>query len=482
MTPTWTRLIASCGLALALGSGCAGVKHYDGVEVTEGRTRRALQPLDLARHAAGSVGVVETDVSRGLAFVVDKSGYLLTNRHVIEDADHIEKIEFPALSPARTFGSVRVVYIDPSRDLALLKVEPETPLPALDLGSNDVEPMSRYLAQTDRVLLLDRVADDDADKPLTDGRELEVGFVAHLGRVQELRTYNEAVGPGPFFGVSNDVRRGQSGGPVLDRYGRAVGVVTWTWKHVRGGYAIPITEAIDMLGERPNLDTKKGQQARLTNRLTKFMKALYGGKVDDARRMLSPTYSRSVRTRTIEVVAEAMSGDGQKAVFEFIKGLEGMLGDEREDGQFERMHDWVLATGSDEFITQLGLYGQIDRNQVISFFFEFSQAYISARKWGGQGPESAIDASLLRLQTLDAARTFAFAEFSTTLADRKVRVERVDLIPGVYAPQAVVTLEVQAKTEGTGTPPKPAQRLVLQMRMEWGDWYMAQLQIQGAAA
>ncbi len=473
------RLIASCGLTFSLASGCAGVKHYEGVKLTEGRKSRALQPLDLARHAAASVGVVETNVSRGLAFVVASDGYLLTNRHVIEDADHIEKIDFPALSPPQSFGSVRVVYIDPSRDLALLKVDPQSPLPALALGTNVEEPMSRYLAEKDRVLLLDRVVEGE-DQPAIDGRELEVGFVAHLGRVRETRTYNEAVGQGPFFGVSNDVQRGQSGGPVLDRYGRAIGVVTWTWKHQRGGYAIPISEAVDMLATRPKLDNEKVQKDRLQSRVEHFITALYGGRVDDARRMISPTYARKVRTHTIEAMAEAMAGDGKEAVFEFIKGLEEMLaeaasGEERKG--FERMHEWVLATGTDPFLEKLGLGAALDRNQVVSFFFEFSQSYISSRRWGGQGPEAAIDAALLHLQTLDAARTFAFAELSSKLDDRKVHIEKVEIIPGVYAPQAVVTLEIKSTDDRTA-----GQRLVLQMRLEWGDWYMAQLQTQGVAA
>ncbi len=479
------RLIACGGLALALGSGCAGVKQYDGVKVTQGRKARTLQPLDLAQHAAASVGVVETDVSRGLAFVVASDGYLLTNRHVIEDADHIERIDFPALSPPRSFGSVQVVYIDPSRDLALLKVDPDKPLPALHFATNADQPMSRYLAEKDRVLLLDRVAEDG--ERAVDGRELEVGYIAHLGRVRDLRTYNEAVGPGPFFGVSNDVQRGQSGGPVLDRYGRAVGVVTWTWKHQRGGYAIPISEAVDMLATRPSLETEQGRQDRLKTRVDRFMTALYGGQVDDARRMISPTYARSVRTHTIELLAEAMAGDGQQAVFEFVKGLEEMLAEagEAEAGEesrsFDRMHNWVLATGTDTFMEKLGLQGRIDRNQVVSFFFEFSQSYISSRRWGGSQPEAAIDSALLHLQTLDAARTFAFAELASTLDDRKVSIERVEMIPGVYAPQAVVTLKIKPKVDRDGPQDTP-RRLVLQMRLEWGDWYMAQLQFQGVAA
>ncbi|HEY8376703.1 MAG TPA: serine protease, partial [Nannocystis sp.] len=230
--------VASLMLAL-LAAGCAG-RTIGEVELERGRAGRALNDLEIARKGAASVGVVSTDVGRGLAFVVDPDGYMITNRHVIEDADHIEEVIFPALRPQRSFAAVRIVYIDPSRDLALIKLDVDEPLPALDLAVVTPAPVESYLRTDDRVLLLARPGEED-------GVDADTGLIARTGSVRELQVYNPAVGPGAFFGLTQAVRRGQSGGPVLDRYGRVVGVVSWTWKHRVGGYAIPIGEAAQML-------------------------------------------------------------------------------------------------------------------------------------------------------------------------------------------------------------------------------------------
>jgi hypothetical protein len=59
-----------------------------------------------------------------------------------------------------------------------------------------------------------------------------------------------------------------------------------------------------------------------------------------------------------------------------------------------------------------------------------------------------------------------------------IRLEKIELIPGAYAPQAVVHLRVAAD-KPTAAPRPPD--LILQLRLEWGDWYVAELQTVGLA-
>lgn len=119
----------------------------------------------------------------------------------------------------------------------------------------------------------------------------------------------------------------------------------------------------------------------------------------------------------------------------------------------------------------LGAESLVEREQVVSFFFELGQAYLSARFYGKDEPRAAMDFAIRRLRTLDAARTFAFAEATTHFKrDDKLDVERVEVVPGAYAPQAVVTLRKAGE----------ATRMVMQLRLEWGDWYVAELQTIGA--
>ena len=463
-------------LAAALAfSACAGRNDIGGVHLEQGPAARELAALAVAQKGAAAVAVVETDVGRGLAFVVDPAGYLITNRHVVEDADHVEELTFPALQPPRTFTRVRIVYIDPQRDLALLKIETDERLPYLSLATGTPRPVEKYLGYADRVLLLTRVAEDgsgnrgDATKP---------GFVARTGKVRELEVYNQAVGPGAFFGLTQDVKRGMSGGPVLDRFGRAVGVVSWTWKHRVGGYAIPIAEAAQMLAERPLLDTTDQQTHRAEDRARGFVDAIHGGQLDVARRMISPTYARKMRSYTMRTIAEQLSGDGKEPVQQFVAALEGILDSQppgTDDLPFSAVQEIVLRTGTDSFMSALGVDSILTREQVVSFFFEFAQAYVSARFFADIDRDAAMDAALARLQTVDAARTFAFADIAKRMSTGDdIRLDRLELIPGAYAPQAVAHIHVAARDA------KPID-LILQLRLEWGDWYVAELQTVGIA-
>ncbi|WAS97604.1 S1 family peptidase [Nannocystis punicea] len=469
--PAALRILSLCAALVALG--CASRPIGD-VTLERGKSGRALEDLALAQKGAAAVAVVSTDVGRGLAFVVDPDGYLITNRHVIEDADHIEDVSFPALRPPRSFAAVRIVYIDPSRDLALIKLDVDAPLPSLPLATVGSTPIEDYLHQKDHVLLLARPSEDDG---AGEGGKRPTGFVARTGNVRELEVYNQAVGPGAFFELSQAVRRGQSGGPVLDRFGRVVGVVSWTWKHRVGGYAIPITEAAQMLNERPAMDTPAEQSARAAERARGFLKALDGGDLEIARRMMSPTYSRKIRQRTMTTIAEQLPGDGRAAVQQFVAALEDIVDSEPADAEelpFSKVQDVVLRTGTRGFMEALGVEGALSKDQVISFFFEFAQAYVGARYFAESDPDTAMNAAMMRLQTVDAARTFAFAEATGRFKrGAHLQVERLEIVPGAYAPHAVVTLR-NSDTDGR----QPAT-LVMQMRLEWGDWYVAELQTAG---
>lgn len=476
----WLLALTLVGGASGLLGGCAGRQaSTGGIDLRQGPASRELEALAVAQKGAAAVAVVSTDVGRGLAFVVDPRGYMLTNRHVVEDADYIDNVTFPAQKPARQFASARIIYIDPVRDLALIKVDADEPLPYLSLGTARPRPIEDYLHFQDKVVLLTRVAQDDSDG--TGGGKTDrtqPGFIARTGKVQELEVYNKGVGAGAFFGLTHDVKKGMSGGPVLDRYGRAVGVVSWTWKHRVGGYAIPISEAAQMLAERPVMDSARQQASRAEARARGFVTAVHGGQLEHARRMLSPTYARKIRSYTMRTIAEQLPGEGKLPVQQFVAALEDIV-ESQEAGSdslpFARVQDVVLRTGTPTFMAALGVDGLLSKEQVISFFFEFAQAYVSARHFGDISADAAMDVALNRLQTIDAARTFAFAEVAQRIGTGDtIEIEKVELVPGAYAPQAVVRLKVAHKADKAS-----AQTFVMQLRLEWGDWYVAELQSVG---
>ena len=450
-------------LAALLGtSGCAAGNELNGVHVSRGAKRRALDAADVAARAAGAVGVVVTDSGRGLGFVVDPDGYMITNRHVVEDADYIEMVSFPGLDPAPEYTQVEIVYIDPVRDLALLRVVSDAPLPYLELATDVRAPVSDYVEERDAVVLLSREV-DPAEAALL---EHDPGLLAHTGRVERLEVYNPSVGPGPFLGVTAQVERGQSGGPVLDRWGRAVGVVTWTWRDQKGGFAIPISEATRMLAERPSLATDAEQKVRAEDRAKSYLAALGAGSTDELRRMTSPSRAREVRGETVEVLIEQSTD--RSLLQTFVGAIDELLVDAAASDRdpFPAFAQMVEHTGSDEFMRKLGVQGRMSKDTVQTFFYEIGAAYMSARWFGDYDRRGALLVAFQRVHSLDAARTMAVLDTVDSLAGVRATVERVDVSPGAYAPKAVATVDI-----GKG------RRIAVQMRLEWGDWYVSDVQV-----
>lgn len=456
-------MLASLALPAA---GCTQEASYGGIDITEAPLSRTLRSEALIRKASSAVVVVETDVGRGMGFVIDPAGYVVTNRHVVEDADHIEGIVFPGRDPSRVYESVRIEYIDPYKDLALLHVHSEDPLPYLPLATRDVEPVSRYLADEDPVVLLQR-GDDEA--------RVNPGLVVRRGEINRLQVFNPAAGPGAFVGVTADVVPGQSGGPVLDAQGRAVGVVTWTWRNRSGSYAIPISEATRMLSERPNMDSSGEHEARVESRARTFLDALTRGDGELAKRLTSPSHARRVRGLSVAGIFGTDDESRDPAPMQwFVLAVEKLVVDPESDaeveGAFAALGEIVSTTGSDGFRDALGVTGKVSADQVTSLFHEIGQAYLAARMFGDQEPPQAVASALKRLRTVDAARTFALSDALRLLGEQAAyEVVQVEVVPGAYAPTAVVILEQSAQA---GAEP---ERHALHLRLEWGDWYVAEV-------
>lgn len=462
----WRRVFSGLlvgALALGGGVGCAGAHHLNGVRVSQGAKGRSLNPKNVAARAAGAVGVVITDTGRGLGFVIDPSGYMITNRHVVEDADYIEMVSFPGLDPAPEYHDVEIVYIDPVRDLALLRLDTSgEALPYLQLATGKRAPVSDYVTERDAVVLLSRDIGPKEAKELAH----DPGLLAHTGRVERLEVYNPTVGPGPFLGVSAQIVQGQSGGPVLDRWGRAVGVVTWTWKDQKGGFAIPISEAARMLAERPSLTTGAEQQSRAEDRAKSYLAALGAGSSEALCRLTSPSRAREVRGNTVDVLIEQSTD--RSLLQTFLVAIDELLVNSARNQadpfpEFVRM---VQYTGSDEFMRKLGVDGQMSKDAVVTFFYEIGTAYISARVFGDYDRRGALMLAFQRVHSLDAARSITVVDIIDHLGGVRATVERVDVTPGTYAPRAVATVDI-----GKG------RRIAVQMRLEWGDWYVSDVQV-----
>jgi Do/DeqQ family serine protease len=158
----------------------------------------------------------------GSGVIVSPEGHILTNNHVIEDADDIEVV----LSDGRK-TLAKVIGTDPDTDLALLQI-PLNNLPVIVLGQLD------DLQVGDVVLAI--------GNPFGVGQTVTSGIVSALGRSQlGINTFEN------FVQTDAAINPGNSGGALVDVNGHLMGINTAIYSRSGGsmgiGFAIPISTA-----------------------------------------------------------------------------------------------------------------------------------------------------------------------------------------------------------------------------------------------
>lgn len=160
--------------------------------------------------------------SLGSGFVIDDDGYIVTNHHVIADADDID-IQFADGGQY----TAKVVGTDKKTDLALLKIEPEGRLPTVDLGDSDGLQIGDWVIAVGNPFGLEHT--------------VTAGIVSARDRV---------IGAGPyddFIQTDASINPGNSGGPIFDQRGRVIGIATAIFSRSGGnigiGFATPINIA-----------------------------------------------------------------------------------------------------------------------------------------------------------------------------------------------------------------------------------------------
>lgn len=161
----------------------------------------------------------------GSGFVFTADGNIITNNHVVEDATSVQ-VTFP---DGHVYDNVEVVGRDPNTDVAVLKIEPRPgeELVPMELGNSDA------LRVGDWVLAL--------GNPLDLGFTVTAGIVSAKGR--SLGIVRGDIPLESFIQTDAAINRGNSGGPLVDLYGRVVGVNTAiyseTGMYAGNGFAVP---------------------------------------------------------------------------------------------------------------------------------------------------------------------------------------------------------------------------------------------------
>ena len=160
--------------------------------------------------------------SLGSGVIIDPDGYILTNHHVVSDADEIQV----RLSDEREF-SARVVGSDAKTDLALIRIDKAGVLPVAALGNSDTAEVGSWVVAIGNPFGLDAT--------------VTAGIISARGRV---------IGNGPydnFLQTDAAINPGNSGGPLFNLDGEVVGINTAIFSRSGGsmgiGFAIPVNMA-----------------------------------------------------------------------------------------------------------------------------------------------------------------------------------------------------------------------------------------------
>ena len=178
-----------------------------------------------------SIQFVE-EASLGSGIIVDRSGYIVTNAHVVASAVNIKVV---------TFSSSRIVYPaviirkDLENDIAILKIEPDSPMPTAILGDSDM------MRVADSVLAI--------GAPFGLEQTVTKGIISDDSRnlVIDGITYDDMIQ------TDAAINRGNSGGPLINGSGEVIGINTAIYAptgiFTGVGFAIPINKVKPIVKE-----------------------------------------------------------------------------------------------------------------------------------------------------------------------------------------------------------------------------------------
>jgi serine protease Do len=166
--------------------------------------------------------------SLGSGFIIDPSGIVVTNNHVIEGADEINVV-----LQDNTTIKAELVGADPRTDIAVLRVRHDRPLPAVSFGDSDTAQVGDWVVAI--------------GNPFGLGGSVTAGIVSARGRDIRQGLYDD------FIQTDAAINRGNSGGPLFNLAGEVVGINTAIYSPSGGsigiGFSIPANLAKNIVAQ-----------------------------------------------------------------------------------------------------------------------------------------------------------------------------------------------------------------------------------------
>ncbi len=166
----------------------------------------------------------------GSGFVVDRNGYIITNNHVVEQADNI-KVRLPQ---NLTEYKARLIGYDSETDIAVIKIDAGRPLAATRIGNSEAVQVGDWVMAIGSPFGLEAT--------------VTVGIVSATGRdVAGAQQFQH------FIQTDAAINPGNSGGPLLNRRGEVIGINTAIATQSGGyqgiGFALPVNTAVNVYNQ-----------------------------------------------------------------------------------------------------------------------------------------------------------------------------------------------------------------------------------------
>ena len=164
----------------------------------------------------------------GSGVIINSEGYIITNNHVIDDADKIKVIMYD-----KTEFEASIIGVDPLSDLAVIKIEADIVLPEIKMGDSDILSVGEWIVAIGSPFGLHL------------NHTVTAGIVSAIGRSNVISklTYED------FIQHDAAINPGNSGGALLNLDGELIGINTaiatdgYSKSNAGVGFAIPINQA-----------------------------------------------------------------------------------------------------------------------------------------------------------------------------------------------------------------------------------------------
>ncbi|MEM7212604.1 MAG: DegQ family serine endoprotease [Pseudomonadota bacterium] len=221
-------------LAEQLSPSVVNISTAQNVETGEGNS--PIEDLFRDLNPRGRDGGPRRVQSLGSGFVISAEGIVVTNNHVIEDADEIT-VNFPdGLSLEAT-----VIGTDPQTDIAVLKIDHDSPLPFVKFGDSDAARVGDWVIAI--------------GNPLGFAGSVSAGIISARNRDINAGRYDD------FIQTDAAINRGNSGGPLFNMDGEVIGVntaiVSPTGGSIGIGFSVPANLASQVVDQLQQYGTTR---------------------------------------------------------------------------------------------------------------------------------------------------------------------------------------------------------------------------------